>query len=206
LSETSESQSPLSWEEFASNPAAYVAAGRVVPCFDGALSPEACGRLAASPRLRARLNDLIQATYRLAPAGPAEACSETDRAIALAPASRLAEIARRSGAIFWSAAIAKAIVMSQLAALHEQLGGELHRFALAHRDLAGPPSSIDPIAEAGARVERDGWLCVGAWCHAQSEGIGARVLLKLTRDLGIDWTPESPFADLGPGIVRRAAS
>ena len=131
----------------------------------------------ASPRLRARVNDLIQATYRLAPVGPAEACSETDRAIALAPASRLAEIARRSGAIFWSAAIAKAILASQLAALHEQLGEELHRFALAHRDLAGPPRAIEPIAEAGARIVRDGWLCVGGWCHAQSDAVGAPELL-----------------------------
>jgi YOP proteins translocation protein K (YscK) len=206
MSETSESPSPTSWEEFASNPAATIAAGRLVPCFDGALSLDPCGRLAASPRLRARLNDLIQATYRLAPVGPAEACSETDRAIALAPASRLAEIARRSGAVFWSAAIAKAVVVSQLTALHEQLGEELHRFALAHRDLAGPPRSIEPIMEAGARIARDGWLCVGAWCHAQSEAVGARVLLKLSPDHGIDWTPESPFAELGPDIVRRAAS
>jgi YOP protein translocation protein YscK len=206
LSETSESPSPTPWQEFASNPAATIAAGRLVPCFDGALSLDACGRLTASPRFRARVNDLIQSTYRLAPVGPAETCSETDRAIALAPASRLAEIARRSGAIFWSAAIAKAIVASQLTALHEQLGEELYRFALAHRDLAGPSRSIEPIAEAGGRIVRDGWLCVGAWCHAQSEAVGARVLLKLAPDDGIDWTPESPFADLGPGIVRRAAS
>ena len=116
------------------------------------------------------------------------------------------EIARRSGAIFWSAAIAKAILASEWAALHEQLGEELHRFALAHRDLAGPPRSIEPIAEVGARIVRDGWLCLGAWCHAQSTAVGARVLLKLAPDHGIDWAPERPFADLGPNIVRRAAS
>jgi hypothetical protein len=205
LSETSASPSQP-WEEFASNPAATIAAGRLVPCFDGALSSEACGRLTASPRLRARVNDLIQATYRLAPAGLAEACSETDRTIALAPASRLAEIARRSGAIFWSAAIANAVMASQVAVLHEQLGDELHRFALAHRDLAGPPRSVEPIPEAGARMVRDGWLCLGAWCHAQSEAVGARVLLKLEPDDGIDWTPEGRFAELGPGIVRLAVS
>jgi hypothetical protein len=205
LSETSKSPSPTPWEEFASNPAATIAAGRVVPCFDGALPPEVCGRLTASLRLRARVNDLIQTSYRLGPVGPAEAYSETDRAIALAPAGSLAELARRSGAIFWSAAIANAVMASQVNALHEQLDDELHHFALAHRDLAGPPRSIEPITEAGARIVRDGWLCLGAWCHAQSEAVGVRVLLKLAPDDGIDWTPESPFADLGPDIVRRAA-
>jgi hypothetical protein len=206
VSEARESPAPSPWDQFESDPGAYIAAGRLLPCFDGKLPIGVCARLATSQRLRGRVNDLIHATYQLAPVGLAEACDEVDRAIALAPADALAEIARRSGAIFWSAAIANAIVARQVAALRAQLGEELHRFALAHRDLAGPPRSVEPITQVIAHIVRDGWLCMGAWCHAQSAAVGARVLLKLEPADGIDWTPQSPFADLGPGIVRRAAS
>lgn len=195
-----------SWQEFVSNPASYAAVSRVAACFDGKLPPVVCSAFTRSQRLAARVNGLIQATYRLAPGCPEEACSEADRAVALAPADRLVDIARRSGAIFWSAAIANVIVARQVAALHEQLGKEVHRFALAHRELAGPPRAIEPITEAGASIARDGWLCLGAWCHAQSEAIGARVRLKLSAADAIDRTAQSPFAELGPDIVRRAAN
>jgi hypothetical protein len=205
VSNAIEGPAPSPWQEFASNPASYAVASRVVACFDGKLPPAVCVALAGSPRLRERVNGLIRATHRLAPGCPDDACGGADQAIALAPADRLAEIARRSGAIFWSAAIANVIVARQVAKLHEQLGEEVHRFALAHRDLAGPPRSIEPIAEAAASILRDGWLCLGAWCHAQSVAVSARVRLKLPPGDAIDQTPSSPFAELGPEIVRRAA-
>jgi hypothetical protein len=206
MSEAIDGPAPSPWQEFASNPASYAAASRIAACFDDKLSSAVCAALTKSPRVRARVNNLIQTTYRLPPWRPDETCSAADQAIALAPAERFAEIVRRSGAIFWSAAIANVIVARQVATLHEHLGEEVHRFALAHRQLAGPPRSIEPIAEAGASIARDGWLCLGAWCHAQSPAVGARVRLKLPPNDSIDQIPQSPFAELGPEIVRRAAS
>lgn len=205
MNETNERTAPSPWQEFASNPASYAAASRIAACFDDSLSATVCVALTRSPRVRTRVNTLIQRTYRLAPLRPDEACSEPDKAIALAPADRLAVIARRSGAIFWSAAIANVMVARQVAKLHEQLGEDVYRFALTQREFAGPPRSIEPLTEAGASIARDGWRCLAAWCQAQSEAVGARVRLKLPPSEAIDQKAASPFAELGPEIVRRAA-
>jgi hypothetical protein len=52
---------------------------------------------------------------------------------------------------------------------------------------------------------QDGLRCLGAWCKAQSPGVGLRVSLKLAPDPALDDAVSRPFDEFGPAIVRRAA-
>jgi hypothetical protein len=49
----------------------------------------------------------------------------------------------------------------------------------------------------------DGMRCLGAWCKAQSPGVGLRVSLKLAPNPALDGAVNSPFDELGPAILRR---
>jgi hypothetical protein len=195
---------PAAWRAFLDEPAATVDRGRLAGLFGGAIDEEAAGRLAASERLRRRLSDLILAHHGLATASPAEATAAADRRVALASAERLAEIARRAGAIYWAAAIARAVKGPVAAALRAELG-EAATFALANRAHAGPAQSLEPLEGVAARIVEDGWRCLGAWCRAQPADVGVRVRLKLAARPALDDPPPPAFAERGPAIVRVAA-
>jgi len=64
---------------------------------------------------------------------------------------------------------------------------------------------LTPYDQLGARVMEDGMRCLGAWCRAQSPGVGPRVSLKLAPNPALDDSVYGPFDELGPAIVRRAA-
>jgi hypothetical protein len=194
------------WSEFMNRPAAYTDGSRLAACFEHTFGADLCDRLKASIRLRDRLSAIVCARYALVRWVPPETCGDLDRAIALFPAARLVDLARRSGAVFWASTIANVILAPQVAALHQQLGEPVCSFALANRDLAGPEQAVEPLDDVGSRIADDGWRCLGAWCHAMPAGVGARVQLKLAaRDL-LDRAPEGPFREAGPSIVRRAAA
>jgi hypothetical protein len=187
-------------------PAAYVDAERLDACFGRQLGVDLCGRLRTSKRFLERLGAIIRQHYSLPAWAAPETCSEVDRTIALSTPERLQELARRSGATYWASTIANAILARQVEALHEQLGEAICGFALENRDLAGPEQRFEPNESIGARISADGWRCIGAWCHAQPEAVGTRVRLKLSPAAAIDDTPELHFIEIGPVIVRRAAS
>jgi hypothetical protein len=187
-------------------PAAYIDATRLASCFVDEFSAAVCQRLTTSMRLRSRLSAIIHAHYVLGAWVAPEALSEIDRTIALSPTAQLSILAQRSGAIFWAGTIANVILSRQVETLHQQLGETLCSFALAHRDLSGPEQALEPLNDVGSRIARDGWRCVGAWCHALPVGVGARVRLKVAATDALDCPPEEPFHEVGPAIVRRAAS
>jgi hypothetical protein len=187
-------------------PAAYIDGSRLASCFVNEFSVALCQRLSASRRLRSRLSAIIDAHYALGPWVPPNALSEVDRTIALCPSGQLNVLAQRSGAIFWASTIANVILSRQVETLHQQLGEALCKLGLAHRDLSGPEQALEPLHNVGSRVVDDGWRCIGAWCHAAPLGVGARVRLKTAKRDALDRPPESPFQEVGPSIVRRAAS
>lgn len=187
-------------------PAAYADTKRLAVCFDGEFGGDLCARLKTSKRLQERVAAVVRRHYGLPAWLAPEACSEVDRAIALATPQRLSELARRSGAIYWASTIANAILAPEVEALHQQIGEAACNFALENRDLAGPEQSLDPRNSAGRRMMDDGWRCVGAWCHAQPPAVGVRVRLKLPPAAAIDEPPLSDLLEIGPAIVRRAAS
>ncbi len=194
------------WRVFMDMPAAYAEPGRLAACLEGTVSRAACARLLGTERLHPRLSALIARHYGLAAPLSPDTLDEADRAIALAPADRLAEIARRAGAIHWSASLAAAVLAREVEALHAELGEELCAFAIANRDLSGPRQPVEPLDGIADRIAVDGWRCLGAWCRAVPAAVGARVRLKLVAGALLDDAPDAPFAETGPALVRRARS
>lgn len=193
------------WDAFVTQPALYIEPLRLAMCFDGAVDSELCARLKTSRRLEERLSRLVHSRYRLSRTIAAEDVSDTDRSIALAPSEQLAELARRAGAIYWANSIANTVRAADAAAFDAALGETLCVVALANRDLSGPMQPLTPYDQLGARVMQDGLRCLGAWCRAQSPGVGLRVSLKLAPNPALDDAVNRPFDELGPAIVRRAA-
>ena len=193
------------WDAFVTQPARYIEPARLAVCFDGMLGAELCARLQASVRLEERLSGLVHSRYGLARDIAAEAVSDTDRSIALAPPEQLAELVRRAGAIYWANSIANTVRAADAAAIDAALGEALCAVALANRNLSGPMQPLTPYDQLGARVMADGFHCLGAWCKAQSPGVGLRVSLKLAPNPALDDVVNSPFDEFGPAIVRRAA-
>jgi hypothetical protein len=191
------------WDAFVTQPALYIEPSRLAVCFDGMVDPELCGRLRSSPRLEERLSDLVHSRYGLARTIAAEEVSDTDRWIALASSEQLVELARRAGAIYWANSIANTVRAADAAAFDAALGEALCVVALANRDLSGPMQPLTPYDQLGTRVTEDGWRCLGAWCKAQTAGVGMRVRLKLAPNAALDEGVRRPFDELGPAIVRR---
>jgi hypothetical protein len=191
------------WDAFVTQPALYIEPSRLAVCFDGMVDPELCGRLRSSPRLEGRLSDLVHSRYGLARTIAAENVSDADRSIALASSEQLAEVVRRAGAIYWANSIANTVRAADAAAFDAALGEKLCLVALANRDLSGPMQPLTPYDQLGLRVMEDGLRCLGAWCRAQSPGVGLRVSLKLAPNPALDDSVNRPFDELGPAIVRR---
>ena len=164
---------------------------------------ELCTRLKSSLRLEERLSGLVHSRYGLARTIAAEDVSDTDRSIALCSFEQLSEVVRRAGAIYWANSIANTIRAADAAAFDAALGETLCVVALANRDLSGPMQPLTPYDQLGARVMEDGFRCLGAWCKAQSPGVGLRVSLKLAPNPALDDSVNHPFDELGPAIVRR---
>jgi hypothetical protein len=191
------------WDAFVTQPALYIEPSRLAVCFDGMVGPELCARLKSSLRLKERLSGLVYSRYGLARAIAAEDVSGADRSIALCTSEQLAEIVRRAGAIYWANSIANTVLAADAAAFDAALGETLCFVALANRDLSGPIQPLAPYDQLGSRVMEDGLRCLGAWCKAQSAGVGLRVRLKLAPNPALDDAVNRSFDEYGPAIVRR---
>jgi hypothetical protein len=191
------------WDAFVTQPVLYIEPSRLAACFDEMVDSQLCARLKASRRLEERLSDLVHSRYGLARTIAAEDVSDTDRSIALGSSEQLAELARRAGAIYWANSIANTVRAADAAAFDAALGETLCVLALANRDLSGPTQPLTPYDQLGTRVIEDGLRCLGAWCKAQSAGVGLRVRLKLAPNPALDDAVNPPFDELGPAIVRR---
>lgn len=196
---------PVEWQAFMDEPAAYAEPLRLAACFDGAIGEAACVKLLATPRLQTRLSKLLAEHHRLPGPEDASEIEDADRAVALASAEALWEIALRAGAIYWANSFAGIIDGQKTAALHAALGEELCAFAVANRDLAIGAQPLPPAGDIRERVASDGWQCLAAWFDAVPASVAARVRLKLPPDELVDDAPASAFAESGPRIVRRAA-
>jgi len=193
------------WQAFMAWPASYIDAGRLDTCFSVHLGSDLCGRLRSTRRLRERLSRIIAEHHALAEPVELESCEAHDRTIALASPEQLRDIARRSGAIYWARAIAGMVRAADVAELHRELDETLCSFALMHRDLAGS-EALSAVEGIGARCAEDGLCCFAAWTHTLPDAVGQRVRLKFAACAAIDAPPQSPFSDIGPAIVRRAAT
>ncbi len=194
------------WLASSDDLAATIDPERLSECFDRHIRPDLCARLKMSARLQERLSGIISARFDLLPLPHEWSGNEGDKALVLASPDALTEIVSRAGAIYWSAAIAGTVLAVDVAALRDEIGDELCRFAVKHRDLAAPGLSLPPRDRLSEEISAAGWRCLAAWCETADPAIGARVRLKLPPHDILDTAVRQDFRERGPQIIRRAAS
>lgn len=192
------------WRSFMTEPASYAEGSRLAACFGAPVKPELGSRLLESARMRAQVSALLTARYELPAWIAPEECTEQDRAIALLSANELQALVKLAGAIYWSSAMASAVLAKEVQALHDAVSAEICATAIRHRDLAAPGFALGSLDTLADRIMDDGWRCLAAWCDAMPNGIGKRVRLKLPASPLLDTLATSPFVERGPEIVRRA--
>jgi hypothetical protein len=196
----------MDWATLMNRPAVYIDLTRLAACFDERISVSLCERLRAESRLQDRLSAIINDFYTIAaPVGP-QAMGQLDQSVALLPVGRIGDIVRRAGVIYWATAIANMVRAEEVRWLRDKLGETLCWFALANRNLSGPPRKLEPVDGADVRIAEDGMRCLGAWCQSQPEAVGGRVRLKSPAHPALDDRAQSPFDEIGPAIIRCAAS
>jgi hypothetical protein len=196
----------MDWATLMDKPAVYIDLTRLSACFGGSISVKLCERLRGANRLQNRLSAMIGDFYALAaPVGP-EAVDQRDQKVALLPVGRVGDIVRRAGVVYWANAIANVVRAEEVRRLRDQLGEALCAFALANRNLSGPPRRLERLDGADARIAEDGLRCLGAWCQSQTEAVGGRVRLKSPAQPALDERAPAPFDEIGPAIIRCAAS
>lgn len=181
---------------------------RLSLCFQGYVSPDLAGKIKASKRLRDRVARVIETHHKLAAQSSGlEGLDPEDAAIAAASSDALTQILpRAAGAIYWSGAIAGAVLAADVAALDAELGQELCSYAVKHRDLSGPQRDLPPIGEIKTRIIDTGWHCLSAWCEALDPATAARIRLKLPPNPIFDGALAHEYIEIGPKIIRRAAA
>lgn len=196
----------IDWAALMNRPAAYIDLTRLAACFNDRISIRLCERVRGASRLQDRLSAIISDFYALAaPLGP-DAVSRLDQNVALLPVGRIGDVVRRAGVVYWANAIANVVRAGEVRWLRDQFGETLCTFALANRNLAGPPRKLEPADGADAQIAEDGIRCLGAWCQAQPEAVGGRVRLKSPANPALDDEAQRPFDEIGPAIIRCAAS
>ena len=196
------------WRSFMSDPASYAEGSRLAVCFGETVTPALGSKLLENTRVQPQISALLVARYELADVAESELKPE-DRAVALLPARGLQDVAKLAGAIYWSSAIASAVLAKDVQALHNSVGADICARAIKHRDLGAPGLSLAVLDTAVPdkfveRMTEDGWKCLAAWCDAMPVGVAKRVRLKLPASPPLDTQAASPFTERGPNIVRRA--
>lgn len=193
------------WRAFLEKPVSYIHTSRLTGALNDELSAELCDSLRNCERLQGRLSAVIAGRAALPDLAPTDIVDPQDRSIAVASADELAAIISHAGAVCWAGAMAGAVRGQHVAALEGALGAELCRFAVKHRELAGPAQPLEPYETLRERVMADGWRCYEAWCDAVPPAIGARARLKSPAGRDESGRGDPFFAKVGPAIVRRAA-
>lgn len=193
------------WVSFCLDPAASIDASNLAVCFDGRLTQEACARMAAQPRLHDRISAQVLESLLLSRQLLPEPDKAQDLAIALASAETLRQMVTTAGAIYWAGRLAAIIDGREVAMLRDLIGADLLAFAIANRELAAPVERLSADREVSAGLQSDGLACLHAWMEAQPREISARIRLKLPPDMAHGPDTSSPFTELGPAILHRAA-
>jgi hypothetical protein len=192
------------WRSFMTDPASYAESSRLAICFGVSVNPAFGAKLLENPRMQPQISALLVSRYELADVSASELKPE-DSAVALLPTRGLQDLAKLAGAIYWSSAIASAVLGKEVLALHSAIGAEICATAIKHRDLGAPGLSLAVLDTLVDRITVDGWKCLAAWCDAMPVGVAKRVRLKLPASPPLDMQAVPPFTERGPNIVRRAA-
>jgi hypothetical protein len=154
------------------------------------------GRLAQSPRLQARMTELI--SLRLGDLNDLN--REHAKVLAMAP-DELTDLSIRAGVVWHAGVIARIIDGGSRRALVVLLGEKNYGLALAC--LCSQPPLPDSAFDRGPEdiakaVSVDGAACLAAWCEYQPRAVSGR--LRLIRPAA---SPEDAHETWGPQIVTR---
>jgi hypothetical protein len=196
----------MDWATLMNSPAIYIDVARLAACFDGRISVSLCERLRGASRLQDRLSKIIGEFYALAAPVAPEAVAPADQRVALMPLGRTGDLVRCAGAVYWAAAIANLVRAEEVRWLRDKLGEVACTFALANRNLAGPPRRLEPVDGADGLIAEDGMRCLAAWCQSQPQAVGHRVRLKSAAHPVLDDAVQRPFDEIGPAIIRCVAA
>ncbi|MEI5667849.1 hypothetical protein WBO78_26980 [Bosea sp. CCNWLW174] len=193
----------IAWLRFAASPAGYAAPERLAAAFDDAITPEACRRLLALPRLEARLSELLCARNGLSAGLAPEVVSDSDRSVLLLTPALLHGLVRRAGAIYLSGALSQIVLANDVRALDKALGPGVFARAMARRDLGDPANAPTPsaVSELVEQIDRAGWSCLLAWAAQLPTEIGARLRLQMP---GQVLPLDAITPDLGRSIIEAA--
>jgi hypothetical protein len=195
----------MDWATLMNSPAIYIDVARLAACFDGRINVSLCERLRGTSRLQDRLSKIIADFYALAAPVAPEAVAPADQRVALTPRGRTGDLVRRAGAVYWAAAIANLVRAEEVRWLRDKLGEAPCTFALANRNLAGPPRKLEPVEGTDGLIAEDGMRCLAAWCQSQPQAVGHRVRLKSAAHPALDDGVQRPFDEIGPPIIRCVA-
>lgn len=193
-------------QAFWSRPAIGVHPRRIVHAFDGLVGDDVASKLADDARFRHRLSGMLAEVYGLSNDFGDDPPSDQCRRMARASSADLMRSIRQFGAVYWARAIVGAIESTAVVALKQMLGDEAYAAALAHRDLAGPDSSLPGREELDHAVTSAGLRSLAAWCARQPTAIAQRIRLKLPDNPELDGPVVPPFDEWGTRIVDRLAS
>lgn len=188
-------ETTIAWRRFAASPATYVTPKRLAAAFDEAITPEACRRLLALPRLEARLSDLLCSRNRLSATLGQDAVPDADRVILVLAPAALRSLLRLAGAIYFAGALSRVVLASEVRALDKALGPGVLARALARRDLAGESDTLPASEELIEQIDRAGWSCLLAWAATLPAEIGVRLRLQMPDGV-------LPLATVTPEIGR----
>jgi hypothetical protein len=171
--------------------AAAIDPGRAAALLGHGITEAFVGKMLDHPRARRRFFELVES--RLGAASPTPV-----QAAALALDSRgLAELARRTGAVWLAASMVQMIDGPAIRDLVAAIGSELRQFAIHHYALAPPLSETVPVEALAGQIDVAGYRCLSAWCAAQPAPVGRRIALHLPAEVPL----AEPFRVHGPGIV-----
>lgn len=196
-------ETTIAWRRFAASPATYVTPKRLAAAFDEAITPEACRRLLALPRLEARLSDLLCSRNRLSATLGQDAVPDADRIILVLAPAALRSLLRLAGAIYFAGALSRVVLASEVRALDKALGPGVLARALARRDLAGESDTLPASEELIEQIGRAGWSCLLAWAATLPAEIGVRLRLQMP-DAVLPLATVTP--EIGRPIIEAARS
>ena len=163
---------------FLADPGAWADPASVAPLIAPGLQAHTAQRLLSSPRLAPRASRWLAG---LLGHGDPEALPPADRALALAPAETLEQVALCAGAV-WHAPRMRALLLgADIAVLRDRLGDDARRIGLRHAALASTSAQPGAAEDANALAEdiaRDGAACLAAWIEALPDWAAARLRLK----------------------------
>lgn len=168
---------------------ASVHPSRLAAGLDASLSAPTLLRLQKSPRLQARLAELL-----LGNEVDLNGSGWSDDLLLGHDPRRAALLA---GSIWHARSVLKLVSKHDLAALIGVVGAEAHAFAVRHVASAVATTSISDPAQLSKQIEHDGHACLGAWLDEAPALDRIRVLVRL---------PIGTVAEAATSEHRKAAS